>query len=188
MNTKNRKVKRFEIYLYDFGENAGSIQCGRRPVLILQDDRFNENSPTTIVAALTTAIKKEYLPSHIFVGERFGLKKPSMVLLEQIRTVNQNDLLELVGVLDDDYLIRALNRGLKKTFGLWNYNPKSKNAIRCLCPTCVHDYMADGSYIVRRLDPFQKEKNACEKCKRPGWDYIITERKTHKPDATTFRQ
>ena len=64
MNTENRKVKRFEIYLYDFGENAGSIQCGRRPVLILQDDRFNENSPTNIVAALTTAIKKEYLPSH----------------------------------------------------------------------------------------------------------------------------
>ena len=96
MNTENRKVKRFEIYLYDFGENAGSIQCGRRPVLILQDDRFNENSPTTIVAALTTAIKKEYLPSHIFVGERFGLKKPSMVLLEQIRTVNQNDLLILL--------------------------------------------------------------------------------------------
>ena len=188
MNSKSRKVKRFEIYLCDFGENAGSIQCGRRPVLVLQDDHFNENSPTTIVAALTTATKKKYLPSHIIVGERFGLKKPSMILLEQIRTVNQSELLDFIGVLDDDYLIRALSRSLKKTFGLWNYNTKSKNAIRCLCSSCVHDYMENGSYIVRRLDPFQKEKYSCEKCKRPGWDYVITERKSHKPDATTFCQ
>ena len=45
-----------------------------------------------------------------------------------------------------------------------------------------------GSYIVRRLDPFQKEKGACEKCKRPGWDYVITEKKSHQPGSTTFRQ
>ena len=75
-----RKVKRFEIYLYDFGIMPGSIQQGKRPVLIVQDDQFNKNSPTTIVAAFTSAVKKEYLPSHIFVGERFGLTKPSMVL------------------------------------------------------------------------------------------------------------
>ena len=51
-----RKVKRFEIYLYDFGIMPGSIQQGKRPVLIVQDDQFNKNSPTTIVAAFTSAV------------------------------------------------------------------------------------------------------------------------------------
>ena len=60
---KETSVKRFEIYNYNFGENPGSIQSGYRPVLVIQDDRMNENSPTTIIAAITTAIKKTYLPS-----------------------------------------------------------------------------------------------------------------------------
>ena len=84
-----QKVKQFQIYLYDFGETTGSVQSGVRPVLITQDNGFNENSPTTIVAPITTAIKKEWLPSHIFLGAEFGLSKPSMVMLEQPRTVNQ---------------------------------------------------------------------------------------------------
>ena len=85
---KTQTVKRFEIYLYDFGAMPGSIQNGIRPALIIQDNRFNENSPTTIVAAITSVIKKERLPSHIFLGQEFGLSKPSMVMLEQLRTVN----------------------------------------------------------------------------------------------------
>ena len=169
-----RKVKRFEIYLYDLGIMPGSIQQGKRPVLIVQDDQFNKNSPTTIVAAFTSAVKKEYLPSHIFVGERFGLTKPSMVLLEQVRTINQNDLGDYIGTIDDRKLVKVLTNALKKTLGMWSYTPKSSADIRCLCPKCLEAYKRTGSYIVRRLDPFQKAKDCCDKCNELGWDYIIT--------------
>ena len=78
---EKQTIKRGEIYYYDFGITEGSIQSGRRPVLVLQADNFNAKAPTIIVAAITTVIKKRYLPSHVILGENFGLQKPSMVLL-----------------------------------------------------------------------------------------------------------
>ena len=166
---KTQTVKRFEIYLYDFGAMPGSIQNGIRPALIIQDNRFNENSPTTIVAAITSVIKKERLPSHIFLGQEFGLSKPSMVMLEQLRTVNQDELREYVGAISDPYLT--------KTLGMWDYAPRDKTAIRCLCPQCAESYRNTRSFIIRRLDPFQKAKDACDRCNRPGWDYVVVDRK-----------
>ena len=174
---KTQTVKRFEIYLYDFGSMPGSIQNGIRPALIIQDNRFNENSPTTIVAAITSVIKKERLPSHIFLGQEFGLSQPSMVMLEQIRTVNQNELGEYIGAITDPYLTKILGRGIKKTLGMWDYTPRDKTAIRCLCPQCVESYRNTRSFIIRRLDPFQKAKDACDRCNRPGWDYVVLDRK-----------
>ena len=167
---KTQTVKRFEIYLYDFGAMPGSIQNGIRPALIIQDNRFNENSPTTIVAAITSVIKKERLPSHIFLGQEFGLSKPSMVMLEQLRTVNQDELREYVGAISDPYLTKIIGRGIKKTLGMWDYAPRDKTAIRCLCPQCAESYRNTRSFIIRRLDPFQKAKDACDRCNRPGWD------------------
>lgn len=174
---KTQTVKRFEIYLYDFGSMPGSVQNGIRPALIIQDNRFNENSPTTIVAAITSVIKKERLPSHIFLGQEFGLSKPSMVMLEQIRTVNQNELGEYIGAITDPYLTKILGRGIKKTLGMWDYAPRDKAAIRCLCPQCAESYRNTRSFIIRRLDPFQKAKDACDRCNRPGWDYVVLDRK-----------
>ena len=174
---KTQTVKRFEIYLYDFGAMPGSIQNGIRPALIIQDNRFNENSPTTIVAAITSVIKKERLPSHIFLGQEFGLSKPSMVMLEQLRTVNQDELREYVGAISDPYLTKIIGRGIKKTLGMWDYAPWDKTAIRCLCPQCAESYRNTRSFIIRRLDPFQKAKDACDRCNRPGWDYVVVDRK-----------
>jgi len=174
---KTQTVKRFEIYLYDFGAMPGSIQNGIRPALIIQDNRFNENSPTTIVAAITSVIKKERLPSHIFLGQEFGLSKPSMVILEQLRTVNQDELREYVGAISDPYLTKIIGRGIKKTLGMWDYAPRDKTAIRCLCPQCAESYRNTRSFIIRRLDPFQKAKVACDRCNRPGWDYVVVDRK-----------
>lgn len=174
---KTQTVKRFEIYLYDFGAMPGSIQNGIRPALIIQDNRFNENSPTTIVAAITSVIKKERLPSHIFLGQEFGLSKPSMVMLEQMRTVNQDELREYVGAISDPYLTKIIGRGIKKTLGMWDYAPRDKTAIRCLCPQCAESYRNTRSFIIRRLDPFQKAKDACDRCNRPGWDYVVVDRK-----------
>ena len=93
---KEKMICRGDLFYYDFGDNSGSVQSGERPVLVIQADDYNQNAPTIIVAAVTSVIKKRYLPSHIILGEEFGLKKPSMVLLEQIRTVNREDLREYI--------------------------------------------------------------------------------------------
>lgn len=176
MNEKE-KVKYGEIYLYDFGNHNGSVQNGFRPSVIVQDNRFNENSPTTIIAAVTSVTKKQYLPSHVVLGERFGLTKPSMVLLEQIACVNQDELGDYIGVIDDAAIKKAIRCGLKKTFGLWDYRPHGTADVRCLCAKCLRDYIQSGGYIVRRLDPFAKSKNQCDKCDASGYDYILTQRR-----------
>ena len=152
-----RKVKRGEIYLYDFGANPESIQNGVRPVLVVQCDEGNEASKTTIIAAMTTVIKKCYMSSHIVLGDNFGLKEPSMVMLEQIRTVNQFELTKFIG--------------------FWvERPPKRKNDIRCLCGKCLNDYKSNPAYIIRRLNPFEKIKHQCDKCSGSGYDYLIYDR------------
>lgn len=173
---KENSVKRFDIYLYDFGTTKGSIQCGVRPVLVLQDDKMNRNSPTTVVAAITSATDKQRLPSHVFIGQDFGLDKPSMVMMEQIRTVNATDLGVHIGHITDDKLARKLVNAIKKAFGMWHYEPRDETSIRCLCPQCLEAYKATGSYIIRRLDPFQNAKDTCDCCNRIGWDYVVTDR------------
>lgn len=78
---KEKTIRRGDLFYCDFGNNAGSIQCGERPILVLQANDYNNNAPTVVVAAITSVVKKRYLPSHIVLGENFGLKKPSMVSL-----------------------------------------------------------------------------------------------------------
>ncbi len=75
---EEKKVKYGEIYFYDFGEHEGSIQNGLRPAVVIQDNKLNDHGPTTIIAAITSVTKKLYLPSHILIGEQFGLTKPSI--------------------------------------------------------------------------------------------------------------
>lgn len=70
---KERMISRGDLYYYDFGERVGSVQSGERPVLVVQADDYNKNAPTVIVAAVTSVIKKRYLPSHIVLGDKFGL-------------------------------------------------------------------------------------------------------------------
>ena len=173
---KERTICRGDLFYYDFGNRTGSIQSGERPVLVIQADDYNKNAPTIIVVAVTSVIKKRYLPSHILLGEDFGLKKPSMVLLEQVQTVNKEDLKDYIGTVDDEQLIRQINTMLKKTFGLWIYKKEKVENIRCLCPKCLKDYIHNPDYIVRRLDPFAKVKDHCDKCNKSGWDYVIAER------------
>lgn len=171
---KNQKVRRGEIYLYNFGSNAGSIQNGIRPVLVVQCDEVNRTSTTTIVAALTSVIKKRHLSSHIILGDNFGLKEPSMLMLEQLKTVNQSELVKHIGFVDNEYLLRKINLGLKKSLGLWVDKPqKQKSDIRCLCGKCLDDYKSNPDYIVKRFDPFTKVKQKCDKCQSYGYDYII---------------
>ena len=93
--------KRGELYYADLSPVVGSEQGGIRPVLIIQNDIGNKYSPTVIVAAVTSQINKAKLPTHIELSaEQYGLSKDSVVLLEQVRTLDKKRLKEKIGVLD----------------------------------------------------------------------------------------
>lgn len=179
MNTTtiNHKVKRGEIYYCDLGNKEGSIQNGVRPVIVVQCNEGNQASPTTIVAALTTSIKKRYMPSHIILEDNFGLKYPSMVMLEQLSTVNQSELEDYVGTVDDPAILKQIDIGLKKALGMWVYKkPTNTDTVLCLCPKCLSDYNSIPNVIIRRVDPFNRTRERCDKCYGMGYDYLITKK------------
>lgn len=97
-------IKRGELYYADLSPVVGSEQGGVRPVLVVQNDIGNKYSPTVIVAAITSQINKAKIPTHIEIGTTFGLSKDSVLLLEQIRTLDKQRLKEKIGVLSDDYM------------------------------------------------------------------------------------
>ena len=100
-------VKRGDIYYADLSPVVGSEQGGLRPVLIIQNDVGNRYSPTVIAAAITSRMGKTRLPTHIDIyAERAGLAKDSVILLEQIRTLDKRRLKEKMGHLDEG-MIRA---------------------------------------------------------------------------------
>ena len=111
-------VHRGEIYYADLSPVVGSEQGGLRPVLIVQNDVGNRHSPTVIAAAITSQHEKAKLPTHIEVGGgSCGLSKDSIVLLEQIRTLDKKRLRERMGELDSNSM-SAVNSALSISFGL----------------------------------------------------------------------
>lgn len=111
-------VKRGDIYYADLSPVVGSEQGGLRPVLIVQNDVGNKYSPTVIAAAITSQIGKTRLPTHIDVtADRFGLSKDSVILLEQIRTIDKQRLKEKMGHLDDS-VMKRVNDAIGVSFGL----------------------------------------------------------------------
>ena len=111
-------VKRGDIFYADLSPVVGSEQGGMRPVLIVQNDVGNKYSPTVIAAAITSKLDKAKLPTHIDVyAEKFGLSKNSVVLLEQIRTLDKRRLREKMGHLDD-VLMQRVNDAITISFGL----------------------------------------------------------------------
>ena len=183
------EIKRGEIYYYDFGERAGSIQSGYRPVIILQDSHLNSYAPTVTVAAMTTAVKKRYLPTHVVIGTSCGLKEPSMVLLEQMQTVNKNQLKKYIGKINDPNVWKEINRGIRLMFSLQAQRGNARD-IRCLCSRCKQDYMNNAKYIVRRVDPLKKEKERCDKCNNLGYEYFVYEkvRRKKKPVNPLYKE
>ena len=111
-------VKRGDIYYADLSPVVGSEQGGVRPVLIVQNDTGNKHSPTVIAAAITSQINKARLPTHIELGaQSYGLTKDSVVLLEQIRTIDKRRLKERMGQIDDD-LMNRVDNAIAVSFGI----------------------------------------------------------------------
>jgi len=111
-------IKRGDIYYADLSPVIGSEQGGLRPVLIVQNDVGNRYSPTVIAAAITSKMSKTKLPTHIDVlGEDAGLAKDSIILLEQIRTIDKKRLKEKMGHLDERTMT-SVNSAIQVSFGL----------------------------------------------------------------------
>ena len=117
-HTSSASVRRGDIFYADLSPVVGSEQGGLRPVLIIQNDVGNRYSPTVIAAAITSRMGKTKLPTHIDIyADRVGLSKDSVILLEQIRTLDKKRLREKMGHLDDD-IMEEVNNAIAVSFGL----------------------------------------------------------------------
>ena len=111
-------VKRGDIYYADLSPVVGSEQGGMRPVLIVQNDTGNTHSPTVMAAAITSQTGKARLPTHIELdAQSVGLSRNSVILLEQIRTIDKSRLRERMGKLDDTTMTKVDN-AIAVSFGL----------------------------------------------------------------------
>jgi len=111
-------IKRGDIFYADLSPVIGSEQGGLRPVLIVQNDTGNRYSPTVIAAAITSRMSKTHLPTHIDVySNQVGLAKDSVILLEQIRTLDKKRLKEKLGHLDEG-VMTSVNSAIAVSFGL----------------------------------------------------------------------
>ena len=112
------QIKRGDIFYADLSPVVGSEQGGLRPVLIVQNDVGNRYSPTVIAAAITSKLGKARLPTHIDVyADRVGLQRDSVVLLEQMRTIDKQRLKEKMGHLDDESM-HAVDTAISVRLGL----------------------------------------------------------------------
>ena len=114
----DQSVRRGDIFYADLSPVVGSEQGGTRPVLIVQNNMGNKHSPTVIAAAITSQMNKARLPTHIeLVGPTVGLTKNSVVLLEQVRTIDKKRLREHMGHLSDELMDRV-DSAIAVSFGL----------------------------------------------------------------------
>ena len=162
-------MKRGEIYHADLNPVFGSEQGGYRPVLIIQNNRGNQHSPTVIVAAITSQPKTK-LPTHVPINGISGLEKESFVLLEQIRTVDKRRLDDYVGRLNRDQM-NKVEKALRTSMEIKKLD---KPVLMCLCPVCAKPFYNSKEHFIIRADRDQTIKETCMFCNvRQGYDFLI---------------
>ena len=161
------------MYYADLGKGIGSEQEGYRPVVIIQNNVGNKHSPTVIIASITSKRDaKAKLPTHYLIGAEDGLEMPSLVLLEQLRTIDKRRLSSFIGHLSEKH-IQGINHALAVSVGLIESIPNK--LILCLCRTCAENFYGSGAFVLRRVNADQTEKDTCTYCNsRKGFDYEIT--------------
>ena len=157
---EDRNVKRGDIYHADLDPVFGSEQGGYRPVLVIQNNIGNKYSPTVIVAAITSKEKMK-LPTHIAVPEMEGLEKDSVVLLEQLRTLDKRRLENYVCTLDRTEM-EKINKAIRRSTGI----PKiiEKPLVVSLCRVCAGNFYDVPGHYIRRVNPEQRYKDTCMFC------------------------
>lgn len=168
----NHTYLRGDMYYADLGKGIGSEQEGYRPVVIIQNNVGNKHSPTVIIASITSKKDaKAKLPTHYLLEAENGLELPSLVLLEQLRTIDKRRLSSFIGRLPEKH-IQGINHALAVSVGLIESIPNK--LILCLCRTCAENFYGSGAFVLHRVNPEQTEKDTCTYCNsRKGFDYEI---------------
>lgn len=168
----NHTYLRGDLYYADLGCGIGSEQQGNRPVVIIQNNVGNKHSPTVIVAAISSKVGvKAKLPTHYYMEAVSGLGCPSLVLLEQIRTIDKRRLSNYIGRLDERQ-IRGINHALAISIGL--IEPVPDRLILCLCDACAENFRSTGVFFLRQVKR-RHEERICDYCGlRSGTAYEVT--------------
>lgn len=166
---EEKEIRRGDIFYADLNPVVGSEQGGFRPVLVIQNNTGNEHSPTVIVAAVTSKPKTK-LPTYVSLKNRKGLERDSVVLLEQIRTLDKKRLENYVGRIDRYQMIK-IDEALRASTGVKKLD---KPIEMCLCPVCAGVFYDSPDHFIQRTDKRQRKKEMCMFCKsRGGYDYLI---------------
>ena len=112
------QIHRGDIYYMDFGNQPGSTVHGIRPAMVVQNNVGNRHAPTVIVAAITTEIKKTRQPTHVQLGSQFGLPQESMLMLEQLTTIDKVMLRQYIGTVDEVFM-KTVDRALSVSVGIY---------------------------------------------------------------------
>ena len=156
------------------GESAPSRKA-IAPSLFFRTTRGTNTAPPSLPAISSKVDAKAKLPTHYLLQAENGLELPSLVLLEQLRTIDKKRLGAYIGHLEEKH-IRKINHALAVSVGLIEEVPE--NLIMCLCPACANNFYGTGSYYLRRVHPERVEKDICTYCgQRPGFDYEVVKRR-----------
>lgn len=181
-NEKIQKVKWGDIFYCNLGKANGSVQFGYRPVVVVQANALNKSSPTIVVAVITSVRKNQSMTTHILLDEDCGLSEPSMIVLEQLRTIDRvEELGRYIGTISDEIKRNEIKQGLKHLVGILRKPRRERvGRISTLCINCQKELMKNPDNMIRRIDPWQREKDLCDKCQTNyGYDYLITKKYKH---------
>ena len=163
-------ILRGDIFIADLNPGVGCEQGGTRPVLVIQNNTGDNYSNTTIVAAITAKVKPS-LPTHVRIPRTMGIRDNSMVLLEQIRTIDKSRLGNKLGTLCDEQL-RFIDRALIASLGVRGI--PHDFMIMSPCRHCAQTFHNSGNYILRPADFRQEVREPCTFCStRTGYDYEV---------------
>jgi mRNA interferase MazF len=166
------RVLRGDIFMADFTGAKGSEQGGPRPALVVSNNTGNRHAPTVIVAPITSRMKPA-LPTHLPISGIPALHEGSVVLLEQLRTIDKSRLGRYMGSLGSA-LMSVAGAALAASLGL--HGTARSRSIMTLCPVCAQGF-SDSGYRLRRLDGGSGAKERCTVCStRTGFDYEVVER------------
>ena len=158
-----KRIRRGDIFFANLDPVVGSEQGNDRPVLIVQNDIGDAHSPTVIIAPLTKNLHKKQLPTHVLIPKLNGLEADSMVLAEQIRTIDRSRLSHYVGRIGRD-LQAHVDNALAICIGLERKRPAKGELLELsLCSRCEGDFGKSGYLLVKK--GWQAVKEQCDFCK-----------------------
>ena len=166
------KIRRGDIYYADLNPVVGSEQGDCRPVIIVQNDVGNNHSPTVIVTPLTRNLRKNPLPTHVVIPQSNGLDQDSLVLTEQIRTIDRSRLANYIGHISDEIML-DIDKALAVCVGLEKRRPpNSAILVLSLCSHCEADFRNSGYFVIKK--GFQEVGTDCDICRNgEGFSFAV---------------